>query len=157
MSRKIPRRVTNEEHSALASRLRHIELLYERRRDKGLVDGTSILSTPPLRAGPPGTGKSKGITPMKLLSVNAATLQNVPYRGRTVMTGIFKEPLKGRIKAQRLGLEGDRQADLSVHPEAGQGDLRVPLRALRLLDSRTGAQRPYLWTVWGKLHRGRNA
>jgi len=42
---------------------------------------------------------------MKLLSVNAATLQNVPYRGRTVMTGIFKEPLKRRIKAQRLGLE----------------------------------------------------
>src|SRR5262249_40575671 len=25
----------------------------ERRRDKGLVDGTSIVSTPPLRAGPP--------------------------------------------------------------------------------------------------------
>ena len=52
---------------------------------------------------------------MKLLSVNAATLQNVPYRGRTVTTGIFKEPLQNRVMVRTLGLDGDKQADLSVH------------------------------------------
>lgn len=31
------------------------------------------------------------------------------------MTGIFKEPVAGRVRVRRLNLEGDGQADLSVH------------------------------------------
>ena len=52
---------------------------------------------------------------MKLISVNAATLKNVSYRGRTVTTGIFKEPLQNRVMVRTLGLDGDQQADLTVH------------------------------------------
>jgi MOSC domain-containing protein YiiM len=32
-----------------------------------------------------------------------------------VMTGIFKEPVAGRVRLTTLNLEGDRQADLRVH------------------------------------------
>jgi MOSC domain-containing protein YiiM len=37
------------------------------------------------------------------------------YKGATINTGIFKEPLAGRVMLRRLNLDGDRQADLSVH------------------------------------------
>ena len=52
---------------------------------------------------------------MKLLSVNVSQLTTVDYRGRSVATGIFKAPVAGRVMARRMTLEGDRQADLSVH------------------------------------------
>jgi MOSC domain-containing protein YiiM len=35
--------------------------------------------------------------------------------GEPVSTGIFKEPIAGRVMMRTLNLEGDRQADLSVH------------------------------------------
>jgi MOSC domain-containing protein YiiM len=37
------------------------------------------------------------------------------YKGATVNTGIFKKPVRGRIALRTLNLDGDRQADLSVH------------------------------------------
>jgi len=37
------------------------------------------------------------------------------WHGRTVRTGIFKEAVEGRVALRTLNLEGDRQADLSVH------------------------------------------
>ena len=52
---------------------------------------------------------------MKLLSVNAGLPRDVVWHRRTVTTGIFKEPVKGRVALRKLNLEGDRQADLSVH------------------------------------------
>ncbi len=39
----------------------------------------------------------------------------MPWKGKTVSTGIFKEPVAGRVALRRLNLEGDGQADLSVH------------------------------------------
>ena len=32
-----------------------------------------------------------------------------------MLTGIFKEPVKGPVRATGVNLEGDRQADLTVH------------------------------------------
>jgi MOSC domain-containing protein YiiM len=52
---------------------------------------------------------------MKLISVNVGPPRDVLYKGKTVRTGIFKEPVSGRIRVRRLNLDGDRQADLSVH------------------------------------------
>ena len=52
---------------------------------------------------------------MKLLSVNVSQLATVTFRGRSVPTGIFKTPVGHRAMVQRMSLEGDRQADLSVH------------------------------------------
>lgn len=52
---------------------------------------------------------------MKLISVNVGLPREVVYKGKTVKTGIFKEPVPGRVQVHRLNLDGDRQADLSVH------------------------------------------
>lgn len=52
---------------------------------------------------------------MKLISVNVGRPRLVMSRGRTVSTGIFKEPVGGRIFLRELNLDGDRQADLTVH------------------------------------------
>lgn len=52
---------------------------------------------------------------MKLISVNVALPRIVEYNGEPVATGIFKEPVHGPVMVRRLNLDGDRQADLSVH------------------------------------------
>jgi MOSC domain-containing protein YiiM len=52
---------------------------------------------------------------MKLLSVNAGLPREVRWNGKTVTTSIWKEPVSGPIRVSALNLQGDRQADLSVH------------------------------------------
>jgi MOSC domain-containing protein YiiM len=51
----------------------------------------------------------------KVISLNVGLPRTVNFRGQAVTTGIFKEPVKGRIMLRRLNLDGDRQADLAVH------------------------------------------
>ena len=51
----------------------------------------------------------------QLVSVNVGLPRSVAWKGRTVHTGIFKEPVTGPVVARRLNLDGDRQADLTVH------------------------------------------
>jgi MOSC domain-containing protein YiiM len=52
---------------------------------------------------------------MKILSVNVGRPREMTWKGRVVTTGIFKEPVKGRVVMRTLNLDGDGQADLSVH------------------------------------------
>jgi len=52
---------------------------------------------------------------MKLISVNTGLPREVTWHGRRVTTGIFKQPVDGRVALRKLNLDGDRQADLSVH------------------------------------------
>ena len=52
---------------------------------------------------------------MRIVSVNVGRPRTVPWRGRTVTTAIFKDPVTGRVPVRPLNLEGDGQADLSVH------------------------------------------
>ena len=53
--------------------------------------------------------------PLRILSVNVANPRTVRWKGKAVSTGIFKQPVPGRRMLRRLNLDGDRQADLSVH------------------------------------------
>lgn len=39
----------------------------------------------------------------------------VEHEGRQVTTGIYKSPVAGPVRVTRLGIEGDGQADLTVH------------------------------------------
>ena len=50
-----------------------------------------------------------------VLSVNVALPRTVTWNKRKVVTGIFKRPVLGRVTVRELGLEGDGQADLTVH------------------------------------------
>ncbi len=53
--------------------------------------------------------------PVKILSLNVARPKLVEYQGNTISTGIFKQPVSGSVRLRTLNLDGDRQADLSVH------------------------------------------
>jgi MOSC domain-containing protein YiiM len=50
-----------------------------------------------------------------LISVQVGIPRKVLRDGEEVLTGIFKTPVNGRLRMCTLNLEGDRQADLSVH------------------------------------------
>jgi MOSC domain-containing protein YiiM len=52
---------------------------------------------------------------MKVVSLNVGLPRQVPWKGEVVTTGIFKEPVAGRVTMRTLNLDGDRQADLTVH------------------------------------------
>jgi len=52
---------------------------------------------------------------MKLVSLNVARPRLIVYQGKTINTGIFKEPVAGPVQLRTLNLDGDRQADLTVH------------------------------------------
>jgi MOSC domain-containing protein YiiM len=52
---------------------------------------------------------------MRLISLNVGLPREVSWQGGTVTTGIFKQPVAGRVRVRQLNLDGDRQADLDVH------------------------------------------
>jgi MOSC domain-containing protein YiiM len=52
---------------------------------------------------------------MRLVSVNVGLPREVSWKGEVVTTGIFKEPIEGRACLRTLNIEGDQQADLTVH------------------------------------------
>jgi MOSC domain-containing protein YiiM len=52
---------------------------------------------------------------MHLVSVNTGKPREVETPRGVVLTGIFKTPVNGRVAARWHNLEGDRQADLTVH------------------------------------------
>ncbi|HEY0782666.1 MAG TPA: MOSC domain-containing protein [Thermoanaerobaculia bacterium] len=52
---------------------------------------------------------------MRLESVQVGLPREVAWHGRTVITGIFKQPVAGPVLVRALNLEGDAQADLAVH------------------------------------------
>lgn len=52
---------------------------------------------------------------MKVLSVNVGLPLEIVSNGKSVTTAIYKTPVRTRVKVGKLNLEGDGQADLSVH------------------------------------------
>jgi MOSC domain-containing protein YiiM len=52
---------------------------------------------------------------MKIISLNVGKPELVIVNDQPVSTGIFKEPIADRVMLRTLNLDGDRQADLTVH------------------------------------------
>lgn len=52
---------------------------------------------------------------MKIISLNVGRPRLVMRNDEPVSTGIFKDPVAGRVMLRTLNLDGDRQADLTVH------------------------------------------
>jgi MOSC domain-containing protein YiiM len=52
---------------------------------------------------------------LMLVSVNVGLPREVTWKGKSITTGIFKAPVAGPVALRRHNLDGDRQADLSVH------------------------------------------
>ncbi len=51
----------------------------------------------------------------RLVSVNVGMPKNVPWRDKTVYTGIWKAPVEGPVMVRRLNIDGDGQGDLAGH------------------------------------------
>jgi ferredoxin-NADP reductase/MOSC domain-containing protein YiiM/ferredoxin len=51
----------------------------------------------------------------RLLSVNVGLPRAIEWKGRTVHTGVWKNPVRGRCRVRRLNLDGDGQGDLAGH------------------------------------------
>jgi ferredoxin-NADP reductase/MOSC domain-containing protein YiiM len=51
----------------------------------------------------------------RLLSVNVGLPHDIAWNGRTVHSGVWKNPVEGRCQARRLNLDGDGQGDLDGH------------------------------------------
>lgn len=52
---------------------------------------------------------------MKIVSLNVGLPRLITWQGETFETGIFKDPVEGRVMLRTTNLDGDRQADLTVH------------------------------------------
>jgi MOSC domain-containing protein YiiM len=52
---------------------------------------------------------------LQIVSLNTGLPREVTWHGAVVTTGIFKQPVDGRVALRKLNLDGDRQADLTVH------------------------------------------
>jgi ferredoxin-NADP reductase/MOSC domain-containing protein YiiM len=51
----------------------------------------------------------------RLLSVNVGQPRDVAWRGMTVHTSVWKQPVQGRRRVQRINIDGDAQGDLQGH------------------------------------------
>ena len=51
----------------------------------------------------------------RLLSVNVGRPREIAWRGKTVYTSVWKEPVEGRRQVRRLNVDGDAQGDLAGH------------------------------------------
>src|SRR5437016_119211 len=51
----------------------------------------------------------------RLMSVNVGLPREIAWRGKTVHTSVWKEPVQGRYLMRRLNVDGDAQGDLSGH------------------------------------------
>src|SRR5205809_7097409 len=50
-----------------------------------------------------------------LLSVNVGMPKDVTWHGKTVFTGVFKDPVTGPRRVRKLNVDGDGQGDLAGH------------------------------------------
>ena len=48
---------------------------------------------------------------MRLISVNVSRPKTITHEGNSINTGIFKEPVTGRVMLRKLNLDGDGRAD----------------------------------------------
>jgi MOSC domain-containing protein YiiM len=63
---------------------------------------------------------------MKIVSVNVGLPREVKWQNKVVTTGIFKEPVDGPVMMRTLNLDGDGQADLTVHGGASKAVYAYP-------------------------------
>jgi len=64
---------------------------------------------------------------MKVVALNIGLPRDVLWHGRLVTTGIYKQSVQGRVALRTLNLDGDRQADLTVHGGAQKAVYCYPI------------------------------
>ena len=74
----------------------------------------------------------------RLLSINVGLPRDVAWKGQTVHTAIWKQPVQGRIRARRLNLEGDGQGDLAGHGGEHRAVMVYQMDAYRYWEAHLG-------------------
>ncbi len=80
--------------------------------------------------------------------MNVGLPQEVEWRGEAVLTGIFKQPVKGPVRATGVNLEGDRQADPTVHGGADKAVYVYPAEHYPYWQHELGRKLP--WGIFGE-------
>src|SRR5882724_11715572 len=92
----------------------------------------------PIFAGRQHARERGGISMARLLSVNVGLPRDIEWRGRTVHTGIWKEPVRGRRPVTRLNVEGDGQGDLDGHGGEQRAVYVYQIESYRYWEERLG-------------------
>jgi len=85
----------------------------------------------------------------RLLSVNVGLPRDIGWRGRTVHTGIWKEPVQGRRLVKRLNVEGDGQGDLGGHGGEQRAVFVYQIESHRYWEERLG-RRDFTYGQFGE-------
>jgi MOSC domain-containing protein YiiM/ferredoxin-NADP reductase len=73
-----------------------------------------------------------------LLSVSVGLPRDIEWRGKTVHTGIWKEPVQGRRRVSRLNIDGDGQGDLGGHGGEQRAVFVYQIESYRYWEQRLG-------------------
>ncbi len=82
---------------------------------------------------------------MRLASLNVSAARPLRIGTRTVMSGIGKQPVEGVVRVAPLGLEGDEQADPSVHGGLSKAVYAYPLEHYPFWQTVRAQARVSLW------------
>jgi MOSC domain-containing protein YiiM len=91
----------------------------------------------------------EGETPVQVISVNVGLPREVIWKGMTVQTGIFKDPVNGPVTVRKLNLAGDQQADLTVHGGAEKAVYAYPAEHYEYWRKRL-PEVPFTWGKFGE-------
>ena len=80
---------------------------------------------------------------MRVVSVNVGMPREVVWQDMKVLTGIFKDPVANPVSLRRLNLDGDAQADLSVHGGPDKAVYAYPFEHYGDWQSRLGRELPF--------------
>jgi MOSC domain-containing protein YiiM len=84
----------------------------------------------------------------RVVSVNVGLPRPVLWRGETVLTGIFKEPVDGPVRVAGINLDGDSQADRTVHGGANKAVYVYPAEHYTYWEEELGRDLP--WGMFGE-------
>ncbi|HTT95841.1 MAG TPA: MOSC domain-containing protein [Solirubrobacterales bacterium] len=76
----------------------------------------------------------------RLISVNVGLPKVVDSGRRQVETAIWKHPVEGRVKVRGVNLDGDRQADLTVHGGPDKAVYAYAIEETRLWEAELGRE-----------------
>lgn len=82
---------------------------------------------------------------MRVLQVSVARAREVHIQGRKVLTAIAKQPVQGPVAVHALGLQGDEQADLSLHGGLSKAVYAYPSEHLALWRTLRAQAKVALW------------
>ncbi|HLH32421.1 MAG TPA: MOSC domain-containing protein [Terriglobia bacterium] len=86
---------------------------------------------------------------MKLISINVSLPTVMGIAGEVVQTGIFKKPVAGLVRVRSLNIDGDGQADLTVHGGPDKAVYIYPSEHYRFWEQELRRQFPE-WGTFGE-------